>query len=341
MSPVLPVDGKVCTDKKNVWFCYQLQAQISGCLSCRDDQVTWRGSDKAQDDTCLDCIDCPDGMEPSIPCGTAAKFGTHLECLVCRDGTFSNNYGKEQCIPCSLCSVGRTVAQNCSATKNTLCGPCMHGYYMDNVVLDCLPCSICCWDIRDRFQTACKAQGLPRHRQCSPRHEDGCKPLASTAKAHAGDNDAISVPTVKQLSRKSQTTLSLPSSPNQETLISGSTAKSDDSDVPSTVPITGREKTAKGATHTNEKAVDQANHIKSGLVSDENKNRIIMGLIFGTVTLLSLVAIAKRNKIAHCLKWLKCRPKRRSKDVESSEPTEGSTLEEIRLPTPVEVKGGT
>lgn len=60
-----------------------------------------------------------------------------------------------------------------------------------------------------------------------------------------------------------------------------------------------------------------------------------MGLIFGTVTLLFLVAIA------HCLKWLKCRPKRRSKDVESSEPTEGSTLEDIRLPTPVEVKGGT
>ena len=283
-------------------------------------------------------------MEPSIPCGTAAKFGTHLECLVCRDGTFSNNYGKQQCMPCSLCSVGRTVARNCSSTKNTRCGPCMHGYYMDYVVLGCLPCSICCWDSRDRFETACKAQGLPRHRQCSPRHEDSCQPLASTAKAHPGGNDAIAVPTVQQRSSQSQTTLSLTSSANQEMAIIGSTAKSDDNDVPSSVPTTGSElqkQTTKGATHSNEKAV-QPNHRKSGLVSHENKKRIIMGLIFGTVTLLFLVAIAKRNKIAHFLKWLKCRPKCRSKpDVECSEPTEGSTLEDIRVPIPVEVKGGT
>ena len=57
-------------------------------------------------------------MEPSIPCGTTAKFGTHLNCVICRVGTYSNRYGKEQCMPCSLCSMGRTVTRNCSATKN-------------------------------------------------------------------------------------------------------------------------------------------------------------------------------------------------------------------------------
>lgn len=164
----------VCTDKKMFDFGFQVQTQISGCLSCKDDQVTWRGNDKGMNDTCFDCIDCPDAMEPSIPCGTAAKYGTHLECLVCREGTYSNNYSKEQCMPCSLCSVGRIVTRNCSATKNTLCGPCTHCYYKDDVVLGCLPCSICCWDGRDRFENLCKAQGLPRHQQCSPRHEGGC-----------------------------------------------------------------------------------------------------------------------------------------------------------------------
>lgn len=160
--------------KRTIFIAFMVQTQISGCLSCKDDQVTWRGNDKGMNDTCFDCIDCPDAMEPSIPCGTAAKYGTHLECLVCREGTYSNNYSKEQCMPCSLCSVGRIVTRNCSATKNTLCGPCTHGYYKDDVVLGCLPCSICCWDGRDRFENLCKAQGLPRHQQCSPRHEGGC-----------------------------------------------------------------------------------------------------------------------------------------------------------------------
>ena len=114
-------------------------------------------------------------MEPSISCGTVAEYGTHLHCVVCREGTYSNSYGKELCTPCSLCSVGRTVTRNCSATKNTLCGPCSYGYYMNDVVLSCLRCSICCWDGKDQFENQCKAQGLPKHRQCKPRHDDGCQ----------------------------------------------------------------------------------------------------------------------------------------------------------------------
>ena len=119
-------------------------------------------------------------MEPSIPCGTVAKYGTHLHCVVCRGGTYSNSYGKEQCTPCSLCSVRRTVTRNCSVTKNTLCGPCSYGYYMNDVVLSCLRCFICCWDGKDQFESQCKAQGLPKHRQCKPRHDDGCQ--SSTTK---------------------------------------------------------------------------------------------------------------------------------------------------------------
>ena len=124
-------------------------------------------------------------MEPSITCGTVAKYGTHLHCVVCRVGTYSDKYGKDQRTPCSLCSEGRTVTRNCSATKNTLCSSCSYGYYMNDVVMSCLPCSTCCWDGRDQLERKCIAQGLPKHRQCGPKHEDRCQ-LSTTSKVNTG-----------------------------------------------------------------------------------------------------------------------------------------------------------
>ena len=125
-------------------------------------------------------------MKPSIPCGTVAKYGTHLHCVVCKEGTYSDTYGKEQCNPCSICSVGRTVTRNCSATRNTRCGSCKYGYYekevVDDLIYDCVPCSDCCWGGTDQFEEQCKAQGLPRHRRCKLRSADGCKLTWTTLK---------------------------------------------------------------------------------------------------------------------------------------------------------------
>lgn len=160
-----------------------LQAQARGCIGCKDDEVTWRSNDAAQKDTCLACIDCPDGMEPSIPCGTVAKYGKHLHCVACKEGTYmySDTYGKEQCNPCSLCSVGRTVTRNCSTTRNSKCGSCKHGYYEKEVIVDlvyhCLPCSVCCLDGKDQLEEQCKAQGLPMHRHCKVSTVNGCQPV--------------------------------------------------------------------------------------------------------------------------------------------------------------------
>ena len=160
--------------------------------------------------------------KPSISRGTVAKYGTHLHCVVCKEGTYSNSYGKEQCTPCSLCSVGRTVTRNCSATKNTQCGPCSYGYYMNKVVLSCLPCSICCLDGKDQFERQCKAQGLPQHRQCKPRHNNGCQ--SSTTKSATSSrviaitsNPAATPRTRTRHTRRS--TLSIPST-RQENFIS-------------------------------------------------------------------------------------------------------------------------
>ena len=116
------------------YFMSLLQTQTSCCYGCGGDQVTWRSANAAKNDTCLPCIDCPDGMEPSIRCGGVAKHGTDLHCVECKVGTCSDSYGKGQCRPCSLCSEGRSVEHNCSASQNRLSGSCNYGYYMNDVV---------------------------------------------------------------------------------------------------------------------------------------------------------------------------------------------------------------
>ncbi|PFX19991.1 Tumor necrosis factor receptor superfamily member 19 [Stylophora pistillata] len=153
-----------------------LQAHTGSCSICKYGEITYRSNQAGQKDKCGPCIDCPDGMEPSIACGSVAEYGTLLDCVACREGTYSDTYGKEQCKPCALCSAGRTVTRNCSTTLNSDCGSCKHGYYekevVEGLIYDCEPCSDCCWDNKDEFEEQCKAQGLPRHQRCKLRNAD-------------------------------------------------------------------------------------------------------------------------------------------------------------------------
>ena len=155
-------------------------------MGCKGDEITWRSDKPEKKNTCIPCIDCPDGTEPSIPCGGTAKYGTHLHCEACRQGTYSDNYGKGPCKPCSLCSVGRTVTRNCSATKNTQCGSCKYGYYQKvvtiNLLSHCLPCSVCCGDGKDKLEKQCTDQGLPSQRHCKLRTAPSCQLLGTTSK---------------------------------------------------------------------------------------------------------------------------------------------------------------
>ena len=66
-----------------------------------------------------------------------------------------------------------------------------------------------------------------------------------------------------------------------------------------------------------------------------------MGVSFSMVILILLVVSFKRNKIAHFLKWSRCRPICRPKDAELGDRTESTMLEDTRAPASVEVKGGT
>lgn len=279
-------------------------------------------------------------MEPSIPCGTIVKYGTPLHCVECRKGTYSNSYSRQQCTPCSLCSVGRTVTRNCSASKNTLCGPCSYGYYMNDVVFSCLPCSICCWDGRDTFESQCKAQGLPKHRQCAPRHEDSCQ-TSTTTKANFGGTIVITNPITTQRTRTrltGKTITTVPISPTKHEQLFGAKTQ-DDKAASSAVSTTASQLPVTVAGTTNNVANGKAR--KSVLDNSKNETRIIMGTCISIAVLILIVVFAKRNKIANCLKWARCRPICRSKDAELDERTESSMLDDVRAPVTVERKGGT
>ena len=79
---------------------------------------------------------------------------------------------------------------------------------------------------------------------------------------------------------------------------------------------------------------------KSMLDNSENKTKVIMAVIFGMVA-LTLVVINKRNTIARYLRWARCHPVCRSKDLELVESTASSMLNDIRPSVTVQAKGGT
>ena len=285
-------------------------------------------------------------MEPSIPCGTVAKYGTHLHCVVCTEGTYSNSYGKEQCTPCSLCSMGRTVTRNCSVTKNTLCGPCSYGYYMNDVVLSCLRCSICCWDGKDQFESKCKAQGLPKHRQCKPRHDDdGCQP-STTKTATSGrvivitSNQAATPRTRKRQTKR--IIFPIPTA-RQEYFISTVTPQDEKASslALSTTATLLRKGTTTAVSHANQNKVTYGKaRTTSVLDNGANKTRVFICVSFSLVILILLAVIFKRNKIAHFLKWARCRPICRPKDSELGERTESTVVDDFRATVSVEIKGG-
>ena len=256
---------------------------------------------------------------------------------------YSNSYGKEQCTPCSLCSVRRTVTRNCSATKNTLCGPCSYGYYMNDVVLSCLRCSICCWDGKDQFESQCKAQGLSKHRQCKPRHDNGCQ-SSTTKTATSGrvivvtTNPAATPRTRKRHTRRK--TLPIPTT-SRENFISSVTPQDETASslFLSTTESLSQKGTTTAVSHADQNILAYGRARKSVLDDGDNKTRVIMGVSFTVVILILLAVIFKRNKIAHFLKWARCRPICRPKDAELGERTESTMVDDISVPASVE--GGT
>ena len=211
------------------------------------------------------------------------------------------------------------MARNCSASKNTACGDCRHGYYESKHVFDCLPCSICCGDEKDQIEEQCKAQGLPKHKLCQPRHDHINSCLSSKS---ATRNDISNVSTTlgltKMISRKKKTRSE--ANPTVVTLgvksISSQPApRSHIQQAASNAPVTVGQTKAPATAGVNEEF--QRVKYSPSHNSNKNKTKVIITITVSISVLLLFTVVAKRQNITSSLWWLKCRPICQSKDAES------------------------
>ena len=286
-------------------------------------------------------------MEPSIRCGRVAKYGTDLHCVACMVGMYSDTYGKDQCRPCSLCSEGRSVKRNCSASQNRLCGSCNYGYYMNYVVSSCLPCSICCWDGKDQLESQCIDQGLPSHRHCKPRHKDGCElwtTAATKESTSTGGRIVITTPTTmkRTIYTRKTSRLKISSIAQQNsTQIQANKGTVPFQSLSSTtrqpaVEVTKGKPTPQTALNRHPRRKNRDNTASTTRVvyygkdkrsvseSSESKRGIIIA-VFASMVALILFAVFPKT-VANYLRWMKCRPVCKSRDSELGEGTESTSL---------------
>ena len=292
-------------------------------------------------------------MEPSIPCGTVAKYGTHLHCVACKEGTYSDTYGKEQCNPCSLCSVGRTVTRNCSTTRNSKCGSCKHGYYEKEVIVDlvyhCLPCSVCCLDGKDQLEEQCKAQGLPVHLHCKVSTVDGCQPVWTTSKPTASATplraNHVAKKETNDKRQTGETTVTLSSTTHKPFVSTTAVTASRAFTSPETsTALQLGTNTASDRVHG--KKILTLDKFKGSVSNQSNssvdiKRRIVKATILTMFILIVIGIILKRNKLVYFFKWARCRPIWRSRDVELGEHTDSTMLDDIKPSMNVVSLGGT
>ena len=303
-------------------------------MGCKGDEITWRSDKPGKKNTCIPCIDCPDGTEPSIPCGGTAKYGTHLHCEACRQGTYSDNYGKGPCKPCSLCSVGRTATRNCSATKNAQCGSCKYGYYQKVVIMNllfyCLPCSVCCGDGKDKVEKQCTDQGLPSQQHCKLRTAPSCQLLRTTSKITSSTSFLGANHTAKKGTSpkgQSEEASSVPSSrtPKPYARTTAITAKR-------------HEKLAASQYGTSSASEGFLGNKSKGSFSDRsvdinNGNGIIVSPMYGipVIFIAIIVIVLKRNKLASFFERTRCGPILRCRDAELGKQIESTPLDVVPL----------
>ena len=225
---------------------------------------------------------------------------------------------------------------------------------MNDVVSSCLPCSICCWDGKDQLESQCIEQGLPSHRQCRPRHKDGCD-LSTTATKESTRTEGrivITRPTtMKRTIQTRKTTTSrisvtvqddstkIQSNKSTTPFQSLSTATEQlEEEIINRKPThqtaltrhprrKNRENTA--STHLTTRVFSYGKDRRSLAARSENERRIIIAVVVSMVVLILLAVIIKRNTVGNYLRWMKCRPVCKSRDSELGEGTESTSLGEI------------
>ena len=125
--------------------------------------------------SCIDCHPCPPGYGLSPQCGDYVKYGTRIECKLCKLGmTYSTKHDIGSCRPCGICSDHQKVIANCTLESNLKCNDsCSIGFYYEEITDDCQACSWCCGDGRNTIQDQCK--DMPYYKQCDAIEMD-CQP---------------------------------------------------------------------------------------------------------------------------------------------------------------------
>lgn len=151
-------DGcKLCTscslDAVVISHCSVLKDTVcSTNLKCSSNQISFSNGSRL---TCIDCIECSVGEEPSIACGSLVTVPPRQQCVSCKPGTFSDIYGTQPCRPCRSCEKEELVKRKCTQASNTVCFSCEANQYLDHVLWSCVPCSTCCKDENDRYPQEC------------------------------------------------------------------------------------------------------------------------------------------------------------------------------------------
>lgn len=150
--------------------------------------------------TCLKCPECPPGSGATTPCGGTVPYNTSVECKDCIPEHYSNSFSSDICKPCSTCMPGEVIVEKCTKISDTRCSckPCPKGYYHNQTMSKCLPCSGCCLDGMDVVVPQCVNQGMPRTQSCSYQKSKPCRSKCwydeMTIKKHGGKHSCLPCP---------------------------------------------------------------------------------------------------------------------------------------------------
>lgn len=93
--------------------------------------------------TCISCPRCPEGMEPTPPCGTTLAVKLTGECVPCRAGMFSKKVSSTACTACTDCGSRETLIP-CTAERDSVCKECPWLHFEDQESNTCRHCDFCC-----------------------------------------------------------------------------------------------------------------------------------------------------------------------------------------------------
>ena len=129
--------------------CAKYSDTICGGPCAHDKIVLLEESNDPHNVSCIDCLLCPEGMEPSVDCGGTVPYGRDVFCVSCKLGlTYSDRHGPHKCKNCTTCSPGNVLISPCSIHQNTVCGRrCLINQITfvnktSSVCVDCIKCSV-------------------------------------------------------------------------------------------------------------------------------------------------------------------------------------------------------